>query len=243
MELHTMNGRTTSHCPKGGLPWTWALAGATVLALLLTAAVAARAAEPSLVDLAAVDDTIEQEPRYAGSNNFLGRPVRGYGTAKVMLTREAAVALSRAQEAAVARGLSLRVYDGYRPQRAVDHFVEWAADPDDTVARAAYYPDVPKDELFERGYIARRSGHSRGSTVDLTLTRDGEPLPMGTDFDFFGELSHTEHPAITGEARENRLLLRRIMAAAGFRNYVKEWWHYTLIDEPYPDRYFDMPVE
>jgi D-alanyl-D-alanine dipeptidase len=160
-----------------------------------------------------------------------------------MLTREAAIALSRAQAAAVERGLSLRVYDGYRPQRAVDHFVAWAADPDDTLARDAYYPDVPKDELFERGYIAERSGHSRGSTVDLTLTRDGVPLPMGTDYDFFGELSHTEHPAITGEARENRLLLRRIMEDAGFRNYVNEWWHYTLVDEPYPDRYFDLPVE
>jgi len=196
-----------------------------------------------LVDLADVEPTIRQEPRYAGANNFMGRPVRGYRVAKVMLTREAAEALARAQTAARELGLSLLVYDGYRPQRAVDHFVEWAADPRDRVAKAAYYPDVPKDELFQRGYIAERSGHSRGSTVDLTLTRDGEPLPMGTDFDFFGALSHTDNPAITGEERENRLLLRRIMEAAGFRNYVNEWWHYTLVDEPYPDRYFDIPIE
>lgn len=238
-----MNGRTERDRRSGGLARTAAFGGAMVLALLLTATVVARAAEPFIVDLATVDATIEQEPRYAGSNNFMGRPVRGYRAAKVMLTREAAIALSRAQAAAMERGLSLRVYDGYRPQRAVDHFIEWAADPDDTLARDAYYPGVPKDELFERGYIAARSGHSRGSTVDLTLTRDGEPLPMGTPYDFFGELSHTDNPAITGEARENRLLLRRIMEGAGFRNYVNEWWHYTLVDEPYPDRYFDMPVE
>lgn len=202
-----------------------------------------QAQEHSLVFLSDVDATIEQEPRYAGSNNFMGRPVRGYRVAAVMLTREAATALAEAQAAAVALGLSLRVYDGYRPQRAVDHFVEWAADPADTVAKAAYYPDVSKDELFARGYIAERSGHSRGSTVDLTLTRDGVPLAMGTDYDFFGERSHTENPAVRGAERNNRLLLRRIMESAGFRNYVREWWHYTLIDEPYPDRYFDTPIE
>lgn len=238
-----MNAQTGNDGRSDGRRRAKALGGAAVLALLLLAAVVARAANPSIVDLAAVDATIEQEPRYAGSNNFMGRPVRGYRTAKVMLTREAAVALSKAQAAAVEQGLSLRVYDGYRPQRAVDHFVAWAADPDDTLAKNVYYPDVPKDELFERGYIAERSGHSRGSTVDLTLTRDGEPLPMGTGYDFFGALSHTEHPAITGEARENRLLLRRIMEDAGFRNYANEWWHYTLVDEPYPDRYFDIPIE
>jgi len=214
-----------------------------VFLLLLVAASGSGATQPVLVDIATVDASIETEPRYAGSNNFMGRPVRGYRVPRVLLTREAAVALSKAQARASELGLSLRVYDGYRPQRAVDHFVEWAADPDDTLAKNEYYPDVPKDELFARGYIAERSGHSRGSTVDLTLTRGGEALPMGTGYDFFGALSHTENPAITGEARENRLLLRRIMEGAGFRNYAREWWHYTLVDEPYPRRYFDMPIE
>lgn len=196
-----------------------------------------------LVRLSDVDDTIGQDPRYAGSDNFMGRPIRGYLAPQVMLTREAAEALSAAQKTAREQGLSLLVYDGYRPQRAVDHFVEWGADLADTLNKATYYPDVPKAELFDRGYISARSGHSRGSTVDLTLTRDGVPLDMGTPFDFFDERSHTESPVITGGAMANRMLLRGIMSGAGFRNYVNEWWHYTLLDEPYPDTYFDIPIE
>ena len=196
-----------------------------------------------LVCLSGVDSSIEQEVRYAGVNNFMGRPIRGYEAPKVMLTREAAEALSMAQQAAQEQGLSLLVFDGYRPQRAVDHFVQWGADLTDTLNQDIYYPNVPKAELFQRGYIAERSGHSRGSTVDLTLTRNGQQLDMGTPFDFFDERSHTENPGITGEAMTNRLLLREIMTAAGFRNYVNEWWHYTLVDEPFPDTYFDVPVQ
>ena len=214
-----------------------------VLFLLFAALGCMASPESPLVRLSDVDDTIGQDPRYAGSNNFMGRPIRGYLAPQVMLTREAAEALSKAQDAARAQGLSLLVYDGYRPQRAVDHFVEWGADLADTLNKAAYYPDVPKAELFDRGYIAERSGHSRGSTADLTLTRNGVPLDMGTPFDFFDERSHTENPVITGDAMANRMLLRDIMSGAGFRNYVNEWWHYTLVDEPYPDTYFDVPVE
>lgn len=198
--------------------------------------------QSSLVRLSEVDDTVGQDAKYFGSDNFMGRPIRGYEADLVMMTREAAEALSRAQEAARAQGLSFLVYDGYRPQRAVDHFVEWGADLADTLNQASYYPNVPKAELFDRGYISERSGHSRGSTVDLTVTRDGVPLDMGTPFDFFDELSHTENPAIADSAMANRMLLRSIMTEAGFRNYVNEWWHYTLIDEPYPDTYFDEPV-
>lgn len=211
------------------------------IALLLTSCMTAQ--ESPLVRLSTIDPSIAQDPRYAGSDNFMGRPIRGYLAPEVMMTREAAEALATAQKSAKAQGLSLLVFDGYRPQRAVDHFVEWGADLADTLNKAAYYPNVPKAELFERGYIAERSGHSRGSTVDVTLTRDGSPLDMGTPFDFFDELSHTENPAITPEAMANRMLLRDIMAAAGFRNYVNEWWHYTLVSEPYPDTYFDIPVE
>jgi len=214
-----------------------------ITALFLLVAVCAGAQEAPLVELSDVDASIQQDPRYAGTENFMGQPVHGYDAAEVMLTPEAAIALSASQELAESRGLFLLVYDGYRPQRAVDHFVEWGADLSDTRNKLVYYPDVPKAELFDRGYIAERSGHSRGSTVDLTLTRDGQPLDMGTPFDFFDERSHTENPGISGQAMENRLLLREIMEAAGFRNYVKEWWHYTLKDEPYPDTYFDIPIE
>ena len=196
-----------------------------------------------LVRLDSVDASIEQDVRYAGEENFLGRPVRGYDAAEVMLTPKAAQALSEAQRLARQRGLSLLVYDGYRPQRAVDHFVEWAADLADTERKTEYYPDVPKSALFDRGYIAARSGHSRGSTVDLTLTRDGVPLDMGTPFDFFDPRSHTEHPGTPEDVLRNRLLLREIMRTAGFSNYVNEWWHYTLVDEPWPDTYFDLPIE
>ena len=198
--------------------------------------------ESPLVRLSDVDATIGFEAKYFGSDNFMGRPVRGYEANAVILTPEAAGALAAAQHDARSRGVSLFVFDGFRPQRAVDHFVEWGADLTDTLNQAVYYPNVPKAELFERGYIAERSGHSRGSTVDLTLTRDGEALDMGTPFDFFDELSHTENPAIADSAMANRMLLRSIMMDAGFRNYVNEWWHYTLIEEPYPDTYFDEPV-
>ncbi len=200
-------------------------------------------AQSPLVRLREVDATILQDIRYFSSDNFMGRPVRGYGAPECLLTREAAEALSRAQADAVRQGLSLLVYDGYRPQRAVDHFVQWGVVLRDTLRKAEYYPDVPKAELFERGYIASRSGHSRGSTVDLTLARSGVPLDMGTPFDFFDERSHTENPAVGEVALANRRLLKGIMERAGFRNYASEWWHYTLVGEPYPDTYFDVPIE
>ncbi len=196
-----------------------------------------------LVRLSDVAPSILQSVPYAGSENFMGEPVRGYLSAQIMLTPAAASALASAQAEAQAEGLSLLVFDGYRPQRAVDHFVEWAANLADTRNKATYYPNVPKAELFSRGYIASRSGHSRGSTVDLTLARAGKPLDMGTRFDFFGAASHTESRAVTAEARRNRLLLRGIMERAGFSDYAREWWHYTLRNEPYPDTYFDVPIE
>ncbi len=199
--------------------------------------------DSSLVRLSDVNNSIGQDVRYFGTNNFLGRPVTGYRGALVMLTPEAATALSKAQTDAVSRGYSILVYDGYRPQRAVDHFVTWGADLADTLNKASFYPDVPKAELFDRGYIAERSGHSRGSTVDLTITREGVPIDMGTPFDYFSELSHTENPDISASAHENRMILKSIMNGAGFKNYANEWWHYTLIDEPYPDTYFDIPID
>ena len=181
--------------------------------------------------------------RYYSTYNFTGVRVDGYEAPVVLLTKEAAAALSLVNLDMRQRGLRLVIYDGYRPQRAVDHFVRWAESPDESM-RAAFYPDVDKADLFERGFIARRSGHSRGSTVDLTLLdeKTGRLLDMGGAFDFFGELSHPDDPGITAQQHENRMLLRRAMLKHGFKPLSTEWWHFTLKDEPYPDTYFDFPV-
>ena len=182
--------------------------------------------------------------RYHGADNFVGAPVDGYEAPAAILTREAADALRRVQASLTARGFGLKVFDAYRPQTAVEHFVRWAADPSDDRTRAEYYPDVPKSELFARGYVAERSGHSRGSTVDLTVVRlaDGAELDMGTPFDFFGAESAVDYEGLSGAQRANRRLLADAMRAHGFEPYAAEWWHFTLADEPYPDTWFDFPV-
>ncbi|MFW6088866.1 MAG: M15 family metallopeptidase [Gemmatimonadota bacterium] len=206
---------------------------------------------PDLVDVRRIEPSIRSEIRYAGSNNFVGTPVDGYEAATCLLSRAAAEALADVQRELAADGLGVLVYDCYRPQRAVDHFVRWAADTADVTTKPEFYPNVDKSRLFEEGYIAERSGHSRGSTVDLTLVRlseanraDGaaELLDMGTPYDFFDPRSHTESPEITDRQLANRLRLRDAMEAEGFQNYAAEWWHYTLREEPYPDSYFDIPI-
>lgn len=182
--------------------------------------------------------------RYHGADNFVGGPVDGYEAPAAYLTRPAADALREVQARLRPRGLGLKVFDAYRPQTAVDHFVRWAADPSDTRTKAEYYPDVPKSELFARGYIAEASGHSRGSTVDLTVVRlsDGAELDMGTPFDFFGPESAVAWAGLTAGQRANRRLLADAMQAGGFEPYPAEWWHFTLADEPYPETWFDFPV-
>ena len=181
--------------------------------------------------------------RYYSTYNFVSERVDGYEAPVVLLTKEAAAALSLVNADMRCKGLRLVLYDGYRPKRAVDHFVRWAESADESM-RAAFYPDVEKRDLFERGFIARRSGHSRGSTVDLTLLEEktGMLLDMGGPFDFFGELSHPDHPGITPAQHANRMLLRQAMLDHGFKPLSTEWWHFTLKDEPYPDTYFDFPV-
>lgn len=178
------------------------------------------------------------EMRYAGTDNFIGSPVDGYAKPLCYLTNEAAVALKKVQQSLKQEGASLRVFDCYRPQRAVDHFVRWAKDLNDTKMKKIYYPDVAKKDLFNDGYIAAKSGHSRGSTVDLTI--DG--LDMGTPFDFFDPRSHTQSSAVTLQQHKNRMRLKKVMAENGFQNYAEEWWHYTLKDEPFKATYFDFPV-
>jgi D-alanyl-D-alanine dipeptidase len=183
--------------------------------------------------------------KYYTGDNFVGTRVDGYAAPKVLVTVEAAKAL-KAVQADVARfGLSLKFFDGYRPQTAVDHFVRWAADLKDTRTKAAHYPDVDKRNLFRDGYIAARSGHSRGSTVDLTLVdkATGKELDMGTPFDFFSPESWPEAAGFPPQVRANRALLRAVMVGHGFKPYEAEWWHFTLREEPYPETYFDFPVE
>lgn len=183
--------------------------------------------------------------RYYGEDNFVGAPIDGYEAPVCILTAPAAKALAGVQERLEPFGLGLKVFDCYRPQRAVDHFVRWAADPDATEMQARYYPNVPKDVLFERGYIAEQSTHSRGSTVDVTLVdrATGEELDMGTGFDRFSPLSWPDAADATPQQRANRLLLRRLMAEAGFEPYAQEWWHFTLAREPFPETWFDFPVD
>jgi len=218
------------------------------------------------VHLTDIAQTIPLDVRYHGSNNFLGRPVRGYHAPTCILTLPAAQRLRDIQRELRPSGLSLKVFDCYRPQQAVDDFIAWAKDPSDQKAKAAYYPNVPKDQLFERGFIAERSGHSRGSTVDLTLTAlppvslpeaagtapgarptRGVLLPngevdMGTPFDLFDVQSHTDNPDLPEEVRHNRKFLETLMLKHGFTGVQEEWWHFTLLDEPYPDTYFNFPV-
>jgi D-alanyl-D-alanine dipeptidase len=229
---------------------------------------AAAAQLPSgFVALPDIDPSILTDIRYATAHNFVGRPVIGYQQPRCLLTRQAADALHRVQTTALSQGYSLKVYDCYRPQQGVDDFVRWAAN-DDQRMKAEFYPKVDKSVLFDNGYIGGPTAHSRGSTMDLTLVatpphaepsyQAGERLlpctapaaqrfpdnsiDMGTGFDCFDPLAHTITPGLSGTARNNRALLTGLMAQGGFINYAKEWWHYTLSNEPYPHTYFNFPV-
>ncbi len=178
----------------------------------------------------------------------MGQPVDGYVEPRCILTQEAAGALKGVQAELAEFDMGLKVFDAYRPQQAVNHFVRWAKDPDAEGRKQQYYPQVEKRNLFREGYIATKSGHSRGSTIDLTIVsfpKDGAPieLDMGTRFDFFGPESWTDHRDLTTQQRANRLLLRAVMEKHGFRPYAKEWWHFTLNNEPYPNQYFNFPVQ
>jgi D-alanyl-D-alanine dipeptidase len=210
-----------------------------------------------------IDSSIEQDIRYAGSENFTGKPVPGYGAPECVLVRRAAEALKAVQAELRAKGLGLRVYDCYRPARAVARFVAWAKEPDDPAAKAIYYPNVAKSELLPN-YIAPRSGHSRGAAVDLTLVplggkpKDSPPsgpctapqgseapdgsLAMGTTFDCFDAKSGELASNYTAEQHTHRVTLGDAMEAHGFKDYDFEWWHFVLEQEPYSDTYFDFPI-
>ena len=182
--------------------------------------------------------------RYYSSFNFIGERIDGYEEPTALLTREAAQALKTVSEEAMERGLRLKIFDAYRPQKAVDHFMRWAKDPDDIRMKQYFYPGLEKKDIIPQGYIAEHSGHSRGSTVDLTLFDMSlqQDLDMGGTFDFFGEKSHPDYAGTTAEQHENRMLLQRLMVQHGFRPLKTEWWHFTLENEPWQDTYFTFPV-
>ena len=240
---------------------------------MVTAPAAAAQPEPTapaeFVSLSDVDPTILLDIRYITPHNLIGDPVDGYRAPMCMLTHPAAEALSNAQQEFLDQGYSLKVYDCYRLQRAVNDFVAWANNLPDQRMKAEFYPRVDKTELFADGYIADRSGHTRGSTVDLTLVPlpaastpvyiPGQPLvdcaapqperfpdnsiDMGTGYDCFDTLAHTLDPRVQGEQLKNRMLLKEGLERHGLQNYDKEWWHYTFKPETYPDTYFDFPVD
>ncbi|WP_299126034.1 M15 family metallopeptidase [uncultured Winogradskyella sp.] len=188
---------------------------------------------------------LDVELRYYTTNNFVGDTIDGYKSNRLIITEQTAEKLKLVQEELHQQNLCLKVYDGYRPQRAVNHFIRWARDLNDTINKQQFYPNVNKRNLFKAGYIASRSGHSRGSTLDLTITNGetGEPLDMGSPYDFFGEQSWVDYKDITEEQKRNRQLLQTVMLKHNFRNYPKEWWHFTLRWEPFPKTYFDFEVE
>jgi D-alanyl-D-alanine dipeptidase len=195
-----------------------------------------------------VDDVIPDlavELRYNTSNNFVGLPIDGYESNKLIVTTQTAQALKLVHEALQEQNLCLKVYDGYRPQRAVNHFMKWARDLNDTINKHIFYPNVNKRNLFKEGYIASKSGHSKGSTVDLTIidANTGKILDMGSPYDYFGKQSWVNYQNITEKQKMNRQLLQTIMLKHGFRNYEQEWWHFTLRGEPFPNTYFDFVVK
>jgi D-alanyl-D-alanine dipeptidase len=229
---------------------------ASVFALLLSFPAGTAGAEPELsaaktpveaglVEITELIPDVVADIRYAGRNNFIGQRIDGYHAARCYLLEPAAKSLQRAARDLREQHLRLKIFDCYRPARAVRHFVEWAGDLEDQRKKPEFYPGLDKSELLGV-YIAPVSGHSRGATIDLTLARcDGDPckeLDMGTPYDFFDELAHTDAPGITAAQRSNRELLRSAMQRHGFSNYELEWWHYTLSPEPSPGVIFDVPV-
>lgn len=222
----------------------------------------------NIVDVGKAIPQMQFDIRYVSSHNFVGRKVHGYEEPACLLTGPAVDALKKVEARLLPRGLTLKAYDCYRPQRAVDDFVSWAADMEETRMQAEFYPSVPKNRLFDEGYIAAHSGHSRGSTIDLTIVPVDSNVPrfttdmplvdcaapkvqrapdnsldFGTGFDCFSPVSHPSYQAISPQAKANRLLLQTLMVEAGFVPLETEWWHFTLKDEPYPETYFDFPVK
>ena len=187
---------------------------------------------------------IVQEIRYYSTFNFIGDRIDGYEEPVALLTKEAARALKAVSNEMIVQGYRLKIFDGYRPVSAVKHFMLWAIEDQDVRMKPYFYPDIEKQELFDRGYIAKHSSHSRGSTVDLTLLdmKTGKEIDMGSPFDLFSERSHPDCKEISDEQYNNRMILQNVMVRNGFLPLDCEWWHFTLKNEPFPETYFEFPV-
>lgn len=198
----------------------------------------------NFIDLRELIPGLVQDVRYYTTNNFIGDRIPGYDADRLVGTLEMALALKDVQRELEYGNFQLKIFDAYRPQRAVDYFIKWAHDPADERTKAEYYPNIDKSEIFPRGYLVEQSSHSRGSTVDLTIidSYTCEELDMGTPFDFFDQRSWPASLEVSSQQRANRLMLRSIMEKHGFVPVEEEWWHFTLRDEPYPERYFDFPI-
>lgn len=246
------------------------LLAATLLAVLgFGTSVCAEPLPEGFVYLRAVDPTIVQEMRYYGPHNFIGRPIDGYHAPECILTRPAAEALVRVHREVQASGLLVKVFDCYRPQMAVNHFIRWSRDVADQTMKTAFYPNVDKADFFTLGYVAEKSGHSRGSTVDVTLVATDARAPetyvpgktrlldcraaqaerfrdngldFGTDYDCFDPASHPDSTAVSVVARHNRAMLAELMGRHGFKPLPEEWWHFTLRDEPFPNTFLNAPI-
>jgi D-alanyl-D-alanine dipeptidase len=204
------------------------------------------AASPDFVSLKQVCPDMIISSNYATNYNFTGEIVRGYLAQNAYMAKAPAEALCKAQMEAIKKGYTLKIFDGYRPVKAVSFFQEWAKKPETNPdIQAIFYPKFNRRELFELGYIATKSSHSRGSAVDLSLVnlKTGKELDMGTEFDFFDEKSHTASSHISANQKHNRMLLKDLMESQGFKNYAQEWWHYSFKPEPYPNDYFDFDVD
>ena len=190
-----------------------------------------------------VIDDAAYDIRYYSPNNFTGNKINGYKAPVAYMTKEALKALSIAAEDLRKQGYRLLIWDSYRPKKAVDNFVEWINNPDDEGDKS-FYPEIKKSDLLKGQYIMEKSGHTRGSTVDLTLIKkDGSFVDMGGTFDLFSEISHPDYKKLTKEQKKNRKILHDAMIKAGFKGIDSEWWHFTLENEPYPDTYFNFDVE
>ena len=222
---------------------------AVLFAVVLACPWRAEAADPmDSSDFVVVSDEIPdvlQEIRYFSAYNFVGSHIDGYEEPVALMTREAAAALKAAAADFRASGYVIKIYDAYRPQRAVSHFVRWAADVQDVRMKSYFYPTTDKSRVFELGYVAKHSGHSRGSTIDMTIVdmKTGQELDVGEHFDYFGERSHYAYKGVSQKQQENRKFLRQVMERHGFQGLAEEWWHFTLKHEPFPDTYFDFPVK